>query len=105
VSSHIGVRDLEGSVNLCNLKSRIPKRDFPITTGVWAIGAIVEDRCRRVNPRGESTPGGIGNRRIGNSKGVSSTHFNSAKSETPIGERTVVLWTSRSHAKELAGGS
>jgi hypothetical protein len=46
VSSHIGVRDLEGSVNLCRNRE-ILKRDFPITTGVWAIGAIVEDRCRR----------------------------------------------------------
>jgi hypothetical protein len=50
----------------------------------------------------ESTPGGIENRRIGNPKGVNSTHFNSANSETPIGERTVVLWTSRSHAKRVS---
>jgi hypothetical protein len=56
-------------------------------------------------PSLESTPGGIENRRIRNSKGMSSTHFNSAKSEIPDRGRTVVLWTSRSHAKELAGGS
>jgi hypothetical protein len=36
---HIGDRDLEGSVNECYRNRDIPKHDFPITTGVWAIGA------------------------------------------------------------------
>jgi hypothetical protein len=63
--------------------------------------------CTGFKPEGaeEATPGGIGNRRIGDPEGVSSTHFNPRSSETPIGGRTVVLWTSRSHAKELARGS
>jgi hypothetical protein len=91
---HIGVQDLEGSVNFCS-----GNRDFSITTGVWAIGAKARDKCRKVKPCRGSTSGGIGNRRIGNPKGVSFTHSNSANSETPIGERTVVSWTSRSHAK------
>jgi hypothetical protein len=49
-----------------------------------------------------STPGGIENRRIKNPKGISSTHSIFAKSETLIGERTVVLWTSRSYEKEAS---
>jgi hypothetical protein len=35
----IGFRDLEGSVNECIRNRETPIRDFPITTGVWAIGA------------------------------------------------------------------
>jgi hypothetical protein len=96
---HIGVRDLEGSVNYCNGNRDIPICDFPITTGVWAIGARARDKCRKVKPCRGSTSGGIRNRRIGNPKGVSFTHSNSVNSETLIGERTVVSWTSRSHAK------
>jgi hypothetical protein len=53
-------------------------------------------------PSQESTPSGIGDRRIGDPENVSSTHSNSANSETPIGERTVVLWTSRSHEKGVS---
>ena len=101
MSLYIEVQSLEGSMNLCNRNREIPKRDFPITTGVWAIGALVEDRCQEGQSSLESMPGGIINRRIGNPKGVSSTHFKSAKCETLIGGRTVVLWTSRSHVKEL----
>jgi hypothetical protein len=47
-------------------------------------------------------PGGIGDRRIGDPEDVSSTHFSFAKSKFPIGERTVVLWTSRSHVKRVS---
>jgi hypothetical protein len=86
-------------VNKCSGNRDIPKRDFPITTGVWAIGARVRDKCRTVKPCHELTPGGIENRRIEDSEGVCSMHFNSANSEILIGKRTVILWTSRSYAK------
>jgi hypothetical protein len=46
--------------------------------------------------------GGIRNRRIGDPEDVSSTHYDLEKSEIPIGERTVVLWTNRSHAKGVS---
>jgi hypothetical protein len=37
-------------------------------------------------PSLESTPGGIGDQRIGDPENVSSTHFNSMNSEISIGE-------------------
>jgi hypothetical protein len=49
-----------------------------------------------------STPSGIRDRRIGDPENIISTHSNSTNSETPIRERTVVLWTSRSHEKGVS---
>jgi hypothetical protein len=40
----------------------IPTHDFPITTGVWAIGAKARDRCWKVNPRGSQCQVASGNR-------------------------------------------
>jgi hypothetical protein len=48
VSLSIGDRDLESSVKKCNGNRDIPIRDFPITTGVWAIGARAKDRVEIV---------------------------------------------------------
>jgi hypothetical protein len=45
VSTHIGVRDLEGSVDKCYGNRDIPTRDFPITTRVWAIGTRARDKA------------------------------------------------------------
>jgi hypothetical protein len=39
-------------------------------------------------PSSESTPSGIGDRRIGDPENVSSKHFKPAKSETPTEEST-----------------
>jgi hypothetical protein len=49
VSSYIGDRDLEGSVNECNRNRKNPIRDFPITLGVWAIGAEHRKGVGRLN--------------------------------------------------------
>jgi hypothetical protein len=53
VSTHIGDRDLEGSVNWCNGNRDIPIRDFLTClwsvghrgTGKWTGGAVSEIRC------------------------------------------------------------
>jgi hypothetical protein len=42
---------------------------------------------------------GIKDRRIGNPEDINPTHFSFMKSEFSIRERTVVLWTIRSHAE------
>jgi len=55
VSTHIGDRDLEGSVNWCNGNRNIPIRDFPTClwsvghrgTGKWTGGAVSGIRCVR----------------------------------------------------------
>jgi hypothetical protein len=56
--THIGVRDIEGSVNKWNGNRDIAIRDFPITIRLWAIGARTKDRWQivvgvqeRVSPR------------------------------------------------------
>jgi hypothetical protein len=77
--------------------TRFPDHHWSVGHRRQSIGQVLEGQ-----PLQESTPGGIENRRIGDPKGVSSTHSNSANSETPIGERTVVLWTSRSHEKRVS---
>jgi hypothetical protein len=69
VENYIGVRGIESPVYIDNGDRDIPIHDFP--TG---LRAIVEDRCWKVNPSLESAPGGIGDRRIGDPEGVSSTH-------------------------------
>jgi hypothetical protein len=53
VSTHIGDRDLEGSVNLCNGNWDIPIRDFPTCLqsmghrGIsrWTCVTVLEVRC------------------------------------------------------------
>jgi hypothetical protein len=47
-------------------------------------------------------PGGVGDRRIGNSESVSSTHFESTNSETPIEGRARGLGTGRSHVRGVS---
>jgi hypothetical protein len=53
-------------------------------------------------PSQELMPSGIGDRRIEDPESVISTHSHPVKSETSIGERTVVSWTSRSHEKGVS---
>jgi hypothetical protein len=52
VASHIGVRDLERSVTLCNRNREFPKRDFPTYPEAWVLG-------------GRQRTGGIGDRESG----------------------------------------
>jgi hypothetical protein len=89
--NYIGVRGIESPVYIDNGNRDIPIHDFP--TG---LRAVVEDRCQKVNPPWSQCQMVSG---IGDPEGVSSTHFNSANFELPIGKRTVVSWTSRSHEK------
>jgi hypothetical protein len=86
VSTHIGVRDLEGSVDKCYGNRDIPTRDFPITTGVWAIGARVRDRCWKVNPRWSQrqVASEIGIREIGNRGDKESMRCETPNPETPM---------------------
>jgi hypothetical protein len=44
VSSHIGVRGLEESVDECILNHEFPKRDFLINPEVWVTSASERDR-------------------------------------------------------------
>jgi hypothetical protein len=79
---HTGVRVFESPVPIYDGNRDIPIRDFPTGLRHHSGGQV-----SKVNPDGESTPGGIGNRRIGISKGVNSTHFKLATSEVPIGKK------------------
>jgi hypothetical protein len=56
-------------------------------------------------PSQESTPSGIGNRRIGDPEHVSSTHSNSTNSETPTGESTWSRGLAGRMRTELAEGA
>jgi hypothetical protein len=104
VSPVSGFRDLEGPVNLCN-RNRDLANAISRSPRKWGHRRHSGGQVSKGQPSQESMPGGIGVRRIGNSEGRKFYAFPFREVRNSDRGRTVVLWTSRSHAQELAGGA